>query len=71
MTSVLSVQKSSSSHVQLLLVHVQVRCLELRELLEEQEMDEGQIEVQVCKFRAKLMEEKKKLLLKDSSGRPM
>ena len=34
-------------------------------------MDEGEIEVQVTKFRAKLMEEKKTLVLRDSSGRPM
>lgn len=50
---------------------IEVRCLELRELLEEQEVPEEEIEDEVATFRAKLLEEKKDTIVRDSSGRPM
>ncbi|CAG7816885.1 unnamed protein product [Allacma fusca] len=50
---------------------IEVRCLELRELLEEQEVPDEEIEEEVATFRAKLLEEKKDTIVRDSSGRPM
>jgi len=50
---------------------IEVKCLELRELLEDEGTDEAEIESQVTIFRSKLMEESKNSLMKDSSGRPM
>jgi hypothetical protein len=49
----------------------QVRCMELRDLLEEQELSESEIEEKVNSFRAKLLAEKKLSYQRDSSGRPM
>jgi len=49
----------------------EVRCMELRELLEEQELPDDEIEEKVNSFRAKLLAEKKSSILKDASGRPL
>jgi hypothetical protein len=45
--------------------------MELRDLLEEQELSESEIEEKVNSFRAKLLAEKKLSYQRDSSGRPM
>lgn len=45
--------------------------MELRELLEEENISEEEIEKKVNAFRAKLLAEKKLSLSKDSSGRTL
>jgi len=49
----------------------EVRCMELRELLEEDRIPEAEIEEKVNAFRAKLLAEKKLAVAKDASGRAM
>jgi len=49
----------------------EVRCLELQELLEEQEIPDDEIAEKVNAFRAKLLAEKKSGVARDSSGRPI
>jgi len=49
----------------------EVRCMELRDLLEEQDLPESEINEKVNAFRAKLLAEKKLTYQRDSSGRPM
>jgi len=49
----------------------ELRCVELRDLLEEQELSEAEIDRKVNDFRAKLLAEKKLSYQRDASGRPV
>jgi len=49
----------------------EVRCMELRDLLEEQNLPESEINEKVNAFRAKLLAEKKLSYARDASGRPL
>ncbi|XP_021948390.1 serine/arginine repetitive matrix protein 2 isoform X2 [Folsomia candida] len=49
----------------------EVRCMELRDLLEEQGLPDSEIDKKINDFRSKLLAEKKLTYQRDSSGRPV